>query len=285
MVRMVDMNKFKEPAVYALTHDGGFFYVGYTSSNTLNRWWQHISRAQNGHDAPVYRWMRDVGIRNVGYQILELVENPSEAGEIEAGWIKTLIDEGHELTNAIARDGTAHSISEEMRSRMGVKMKGKPTWIKGLTGADAGWTEERKENHSATMRRKRAQAEMDNPEALFARIEKIEIAEMRQVIKETERPIPPRATRMPRTAKEYEHGTRGMYEHAGCRCGDCRDEMARHNAKKRGNPGWESVTARPLEPGYKIHGTIASYNHGKCRCDECKAARRNHDKAKKEQEA
>ncbi len=205
---MVNMNHHRDPSVYALSEPaGGFFYVGKTSINPTNRWWEHRSRARTGHPSPVYVRMREVGIESVEVIVLEKLGDTQDPIEREAFWIKKLLADGYPLANELGRDGVPNSMSERMKNHLSETRKGKPTWIKGKTGVEAGWTEERREK---------------------ARSKK-----------------PPKVkTVLPRTPR---HGTRTEWEKYGCRCTPCRDAGARRNAKKRGNPNWEVVTARPLK--------------------------------------
>lgn len=269
---MVNMNKYKNPAVYALKHDGRIFYVGYTSTNALNRYWQHVSRASSGHTAPVYERMREVGIRDVEYDILEEIGDPGEAANIEARWIKELLASGEPLTNVLGIDGVPNSIPKQMRDGMARGRIGKPTWIKGLTGEDAGWTDVRRSEQADTIKRNRAMREISSPGKLFLRMDQEEMTLIRSIQKELLLERAPTSPESPRSG--VAHGTRTMYETYACRCAPCRDAMARQNAKRRGKDNWESVVAKPLDviPAYKVHGTAASYTHGGCRCADCKLA-------------
>jgi len=150
---LVNMNKFKDPAIYALrAGDGEIRYVGATKGNSKNRLWEHIYRANSGHRGPVYVWMREVGVRNVEVIDLEKIDDVSRIHEIEADWIRRLIEEGVDLVNQIARDGIVNSMSEESKKRIGSAKKGRDTWIKGKTGDAAGWTAERRAKQSARIR-------------------------------------------------------------------------------------------------------------------------------------
>lgn len=142
---MVNMNKHKEPAIYALyTEPGVYFYIGSTSKNSLNRLWEHNYRARNNHTAPVYQWMRSVGIENVKVVDLISLDGVTNTAELEAVTIANYLSAGHPLTNQIARDGVVGSMSDYSKQAIGVKNSGRPTWIKGKTGIEAGWTDERK---------------------------------------------------------------------------------------------------------------------------------------------
>ena len=107
------MNKYINPAIYALyVEEGVYCYIGSTSKNSLYRLWEHNYRARNGHAAPVYQWMRSVGIENV--KVIDLVslvniENPAL---LEAKIIAQYIDDGHPLMNQISRDGVVGSMSD-----------------------------------------------------------------------------------------------------------------------------------------------------------------------------
>lgn len=152
---MVNMNKFKDPAIYALyVDDGVYYYVGSTTGNSKNRLWEHIYRGRAGHDSPVYHWMREVGLENVRVIDLEKVSDISNIKSIEAVWIKGLIAEGQPLLNQISRDGVVNSMSDESKRKIGSRAKGRPTWIKGKTGYAAGWTEARRKKQAETIRKR-----------------------------------------------------------------------------------------------------------------------------------
>lgn len=153
---MPNMNKFLAPCVYAL-HAGDFVfrYVGSTSKNSTNRLWEHNYRAGRDHQAPVYKWMREVGVENVRVVDLIKITADDDMPKVEASVIRQLIENGHPLLNAIARDGVPNSISPEMRSRIGQSRKGMPTWIAGKKGEEAGWTDERRARQSETMKARR----------------------------------------------------------------------------------------------------------------------------------
>ena len=152
-------NMQRETVIYALVDsDGRIGYAGSTKVNAKTRYWEHRSRARKGHTAPVYNWIREVGIDSFSYVELEKLSSGQDVATIEARWIKKLIDQGHPLQNQIARDGVPHSNAERMKQILSESRKGKPTWIKGKRGEDAGWTEERRTNQSlrfVEMNRKR----------------------------------------------------------------------------------------------------------------------------------
>lgn len=114
--RVVNVNHRRDPAVYAL-HSGDhlYAYVGATSKNSQNRLYEHIYRARVGHTAPVYQWMREVGLENV--QVVDIAkETDAETRDaLEVILIAQLIAEGHPLRNQIARDGHPGSMSEYSR--------------------------------------------------------------------------------------------------------------------------------------------------------------------------
>ena len=134
------------PVVYGLRAGDFFGYVGMTRVNAKTRLWEHRSRARQGHSAPVYDWIRSVGIENLEIEILDSsVEN-------ESAWILRLINEGHPIANQQARDGIKGSTSAESKERIGAPKRGHDTWIKGLRGEAAGWTLERRAAASVTMK-------------------------------------------------------------------------------------------------------------------------------------
>lgn len=153
---MVNMNKYRDPCIYSLVDEAGVpFYIGRTLTNAQNRLWEHNYRAKNGHPAPVYKRMREIGVDRVSYRVLRRLSDSDDARELEAEYIMILLNEGNDLANALGRDGRPDSWSEEQRRRGQPSRKGKPTWIKGKTGVEAGWTDERRARQSETMRLRR----------------------------------------------------------------------------------------------------------------------------------
>jgi hypothetical protein len=153
----MNQNMQREPVIYALLDNlGRYGYVGSTKVNPKTRWWEHRSRAKNNHPAPVYEWMRSVGIDNVKIEVLERIGFDDDAHLIEVRHIDRLLAEGHPIQNQIGRDGVPYSNASRMRQILSEKRKGRPTWIKGRRGVDAGWTEERKRQQAETMRRRYA---------------------------------------------------------------------------------------------------------------------------------
>lgn len=143
---MVNMNKFKQPAVYAITSlvSGDTLYIGFTTTNALNRFWQHKYRATSGHNAPIYKEMRRLGVENTSFTVIQFVDKVSEGKVIEAKTIKAMIDSGRKLFNELSRDGVVDSLPEHLKQKMSKERKNKDTWIKGKRGVEAGWTKERK---------------------------------------------------------------------------------------------------------------------------------------------
>lgn len=153
---MTNMNKHLDPCVYALHGDDGqIAYVGSTSKNATNRRWEHVYRARSGHSAPVYEWMREVGIDSVGVVVIAREPDPVLREALEVSSIVQLIEEGHPLVNQMSRDGRPGSMSQETKRRVGTANAGRATWIKGKRGEAAGWTAERR---AAQSRRFRDQA-------------------------------------------------------------------------------------------------------------------------------
>jgi len=135
----------RETVIYGLVDsEGKIGYLGSTTVNAKTRYWEHRSRARKMHTAPVYDWIRKVGVDCFSVVELERLEADAQVTLTEARWIKRLIDEGHPLQNQIARDGVPHSNGQRMKDIVSQKHRGKPTWIKGKTGEAAGWTEERR---------------------------------------------------------------------------------------------------------------------------------------------
>lgn len=222
---MVNMNHYEDPCIYGLTYDGRVFYVGYTSVNALNRWWQHRHRARSGHFAPVYQYMRAVGIDEVGYTVLAPATNASEAKILEAQIIANFINQGVELVNQIGRDGVPDSWSDEMKSKVSSSQKGRKSWITGKRGEEAGWTEERRRKQSEKMKGRRGEPKHGTVNeykkyqcrceeccnAYRAYIGKRKRKSNKPVVLKHERPTP----------KWQIHGEVACYKNGKCRCEPC----------------------------------------------------------------
>lgn len=142
----MNKNMTRQPVVYGLRVGGSFGYVGMTMVNMRTRLWEHRSRARAGHSAPIYDWIRLVGVDAV--EVVELDNDPNR----EVFWITKLLNEGHPIQNQVSRDGVSNSMSAASRKKIGAPKRGKPTWIKGKTGESAGWTQARREAQSARMK-------------------------------------------------------------------------------------------------------------------------------------
>ena len=215
------MNKrsIRKPVIYGLAHNGGFFYVGKTGANLAERFWQHTHRARSGHRSPVYVYMREVGISNVEPIELEEVLDWNTSDEMEIRWIKKLASEGHALTNQISTDGIPGSWSDAMKQKMSIIQRGKDTWIKGKTGADAGWSDERREAQSA--RRKGAYKHGGKSAALTYKCpcetcENFRLGYYAEIES--------------RKAKNT-HGTVAGYKHGKCRCDICSSAYSEYQKK------------------------------------------------------
>jgi hypothetical protein len=205
---MVNMNKFRDPAVYALhAGDGVYAYVGSTSVNSKMRLYEHISRARRGHPSPVYEWMRSVGVENVVVVDLLKCFDPNDRLKLEAQLIVDFIAQGYPLVNRVSRDGVIGSMSEESKRLISEKQAGRPSWITGKRGVEAGWTDERREAssepralHGTKTRRKKHGCNCDA--CIWWEVEYYSDMEARRM--------------------RNQHGTAASYKHGKCRCEDCR---------------------------------------------------------------
>lgn len=152
-------NMKRERVVYAL-HDGrgNYGYIGTTGVNTKTRWWEHRSRARGGHPAPVYDWIRSIGVDNVQIETLCNVPDEIEPHLIEVEFITKFLNDGHPIQNQIGRDGVPHSNGERMKQSLSNQRRGKPTWIKGKRGIEAGWTDERKRAQAERFKKMNAES-------------------------------------------------------------------------------------------------------------------------------
>lgn len=208
----MNKNSIREPAVYGLFHDGRLFYVGQTSTNIQERMWQHSYRTRSGHSAPLYEHIRAIGIDNVTIEIIQAIGESDDAKLVEAKIIKDSIDAGIDLKNQTSRDGKVNSMSPESVEKHVSKRRGKQTWITGLRGEDAGWTDERRAR----------QAELKRAE----RVEKHGTQSERKkygcncdacISWEVEY-----YTDMEARKAKNQHGTVAGYKHGKCRCNECR---------------------------------------------------------------
>ena len=147
----------RETVIYALVDSQqNIGYVGSTTVNAKTRYWEHRSRAKLMHTAPVYAWIRKVGIDSFGFIEIQKVKPNEDAQVVEAQLIKDLIESGHPLQNQRAQDGVPNSNGQRMRNMVSQKAKGRTTWIKGKKGEAAGWTEERRRKVSERYANKKA---------------------------------------------------------------------------------------------------------------------------------
>lgn len=212
---MVNMNKHKDPCIYGLTSDAGVFYVGTTKTNAQNRLWEHIYRARSGHIAPVYQRMREIGLDNIGFTILRNLEPDDDALAIEASIIFDLLASGVDLSNQKARDGVPESMSAKSKALIGVANGGKPTWIKGLTGERAGWTDARRKEQS--MARSGQFKHGSRRLALEGGCPCPACERWRE-----DNPGSGMGRGYKHNAVQDMHGTAASYKHGKCRCEDCR---------------------------------------------------------------
>ena len=218
---MPNMNHYEDPCIYGLVHDGRVFYIGYTSINALNRWWQHRSRANSGHGAPVYQYMRSVGVENVGWVVVRLLQDGEDAKAIEAAEIKRLLDEGKHLLNQIGRDGTPDSLPPEMKARIGLGNRGRKSWITGKTGEEAGWTEARRK---ATAEARRATRIPKHGTLKEGRDRSCDCRPCQEALgawmgRGLPKQLP--ATTSPGAPKWQVHGEVACYKNGKCRCEAC----------------------------------------------------------------
>ena len=142
--------------VYALIGpDGAPFYVGATRNPLKTRLRQHKHRAEQGHASPVYVRIREVGSESVTIEALEAGIPREVLLDREAAWIARLRQQ-HVLTNERALDGVPDSMSARTRALIGAAKSGRPTWISGKHGEDAGWDAHRREAMARFYAEKRA---------------------------------------------------------------------------------------------------------------------------------
>lgn len=206
----------RRPAVYGLKAGDEFGYVGSTTVNIRTRLWEHRSRARSGHTAPVYRWMRLVGIENV--EIVELAAG-DDLRALEVECLVRLRADGHVLYNQSGVDGREHSMSVRTRRLLGASRRGKPTWIKGKRGVEAGWTEERRRAQS-----ERRRAAVSGPREPHLPLPAHGLRPRYDLGCRCEKcvGVVERIAARAQNAAVRTHGTVAAYKHGKCRCDDCR---------------------------------------------------------------
>jgi hypothetical protein len=210
---MVNINHFKDPAVYAL-HAGDFLfhYVGSTSVNSKNRLYQHISRAQSGHSAPVYQWMRDVGVRNV--QVVDLVKesDPELLDAFEISAIVQLRDEGHPLENVSWTRGLGATVLSPAERRR---------WDR--TGSPVAKPKPVKQPKAVRGPRQPNHGSVTEWMKYHCKCEPCRLAGAQNNARKRGKPIPEAV----RPLGVPDHGTANRYKHYDCRCEECRAAGAR----------------------------------------------------------
>src|SRR5690606_22888860 len=102
-------------------------YVGLTTRGAVARLGDHRARATAGNRRPLYRWMREVGVHNVGAEVLEALESRDGLGEAEARWIETLgthqLRNGFNLSTGGEEGARGASWSKESRERASISQK------------------------------------------------------------------------------------------------------------------------------------------------------------------
>lgn len=207
----------RRPVVYGLRAGESFGYVGSTTVNLTHRWWQHKSRARTGHQAPVYEWMRLVGIENV--QAVELATG-EDLRKLEHEVIVRLRSQGHPLNNQSGIDGVPNSMSYRSRQKLSAARRGHDSWIKGKRGEDAGWTAERRAAFSAARRDTTYTGEREPGKQIPAHGLRARYdggCRCEKCVAVVERMTARAAGALTRT-----HGTVASYKHGKCRCEECR---------------------------------------------------------------
>ncbi len=220
---MVNMNKHKNPSVYALhAGDHVYRYVGSTSVNSLNRLWQHNYRARSGHDAPVYKWMREVGIDNVHVTDLVLEADKDMREGLEVAAIVQLLGEGFPLVNSLWSKGGGLPVRSTEYQRIVNKAKPRKPNVKRPhqpkpTKAKA----PRVPNHGTRTEWEKYKCKC--PDCRLA-------GAQRNALKRG-RPIPTTPARARGVTPP--HGTVVRYNHYDCRCVECRMAGAEYRVSRK----------------------------------------------------
>jgi len=228
------MNKFRDPAVYALhAGDHRYFYVGSTSMNSKTRLWEHISRARSGHMAPVYQKMRDVGISNVCVQDLAKERDRELRNGMEICAIVQLLEEGFSLTNKIwSRGGGLEVNSNEYRTIVRRAYRAAnplPPRVRKPRTRNLNPTKPRRPakpreprvpNHGT-----RTEWELHK-----CKCDPCRLAGAQRNARKRGQPIP---TIAPTRGMIPDHGTANRYKHYDCRCESCRSASASRRSASR----------------------------------------------------
>lgn len=121
------MNNLSDLAIYCLTDKrfpGKVKYIGLTRLGAKRRFLDHLRTARNGKGAPVYVWMRSIGLENVQMHTLEFVESVSLLPDREIYWIAKYKSLGHALTNA-NDGGSATAMFPETKAKISASKLGK----------------------------------------------------------------------------------------------------------------------------------------------------------------
>lgn len=139
------MSREKICGIYCIENIiNGKKYIG-QSINILNRWKQHINKANNGVNTALYNAIRKYGKDNFKFYIVKRC-NKDELSDLEIMYIKkyntkapfgyNMTDGGEGTIGYIFTDEDKRKISEAGKGRVGVRMYGKDNHMFGLKHSD-----------------------------------------------------------------------------------------------------------------------------------------------------
>lgn len=148
-------------------------YIGQTiQSNPKMRWYDHCSRARNGHKSHLYNSMRSYGVDNFVWEVIDSANTLDELNTKEQHWLSEYrkITEVYNVREA--GGNKTHSPESIERMRVAQKLRHATTKVGGWKRIDGGpmkgkthpkkgkvskkWTEEMKAAHSIRCKEREA---------------------------------------------------------------------------------------------------------------------------------
>jgi hypothetical protein len=115
-------------ALYDVRTPGVVRYVGQTREGAEKRFGNHRAQARRGTKSYVYNWMRNVGIENVQYKILEELLDATALDDREIYWIEFYRFTGHPLTNVGSGGSAVWTGSKRPAQSLRMRGESNPMW-------------------------------------------------------------------------------------------------------------------------------------------------------------
>ena len=112
----------KSHYIYGLhSGDSNYRYIG-RSTNPSRRFSSHRVAALEGDDAPVYDWVREIGIENLCQDVLAGPIS-TRVGSVENDWAYFFRQQGYDLFNAESIGGAASGVCKQKKRQRRVKTR------------------------------------------------------------------------------------------------------------------------------------------------------------------